>query len=359
MVDKQQLKEPVVANQEQFTIEDKPFDFLDTEALKPPPYTLKRFRSSSGGKQRYYYEMVGDTPILYSSLTTMLAKAYPEEFNALEEWRVSMRVQGKDPDKIAQERADYGTIMHILYGHFLVGKEIPVTISGLTEYLKSDEVDDQSTVEKIVNKSKLVEELVKDLLSFAQWVKDFNVRPLAIELMLRDPDLKVGTPIDLYAEMDLPIKGNFGEVYKQGPNKGLPKESTQILPVRVIVDFKSGKKGFYAKHALQLEIGKRIFLKNYPNEKVDFIYNFSPKDWRTSPSYNFTDQSNSPYLIEIEEVLGIGKKRFERKTKELNIYSGTIQRGKEFDFKNNLTVKTVEEILTEVSKANGSRAKKG
>ena len=105
--------------------------------------------------------------------------------------------------------------------------------------------------------------------------------------------------------------------------------------ITAIVDFKSGKKGFYDKHALQLLLNKEIVQENYPELIVEGIYNFSPKEWISTPSYNLKDQTTNPVANELVEILSIGKKRHLKKGKRVTIYSGNLEIGTEFDFTKN------------------------
>jgi hypothetical protein len=108
--------------------------------------------------------------------------------------------------------------------------------------------------------------------------------------------------------MEIEVKGFNGEVYKSGPNKGKPKESKSIKKIIAIVDFKTGRKGFWESYEIQLLAYKMLVEENYPDLKIDALYNWSPKDWRSNPDYNFKDQTNTraqrklPYLIELYKL---------------------------------------------------------
>ena len=162
------------------------------------------------------------------------------------------------------------------------------------------------------------------MLAFITWVKEYKVKPIAIELMLRSKTHMVATALDLYCEMEVEEKGYFGETYKSGVNKGKPKESKKSRVVKAIVDFKSGRKGFYPKHSLQLLLNKIMMEENYPGIVIEKLYNFAPKDWRGTPNYNLKEQSNAPVLDELPEILSIGRKRHLKKSKRVKVFSGTL-----------------------------------
>jgi hypothetical protein len=176
------------------------------------------------------------------------------------------------------------------------------------------------------------EELKKDLLAFAQWCIDFRVKPLAIEIILADEELGMGGALDLPCEITFEEKGFLGEIYKSGINKGLPKETKRLVKKRVIVDMKSGRKGFYAGHVHQLEIYRRIWNKHYPEALIEETYNWAPKAWRGStPTYTFTNQSDRKELEKLPFYLGlIALERKARKnsvlvcTGEIDLKSGSL-----------------------------------
>ena len=317
-----------------YKVEDKQYDFLHKDFKKPKSFI---YRISVNGR-RYYYEMIDGVPTIFASGTTLISDGYPDPSKAMEEWRVKMRVQGEDPNEFAEYRANYGTIMHILFGQYLTGIKIPLHNLGKhIKDLKGTFISEERTQELIDNN---LEEFKKDMLAFAQFVKDYNVKPLALELMMRSLKHHVATAIDLICRMDIEVKGFFGEVYKSGENKGKPKETKITRTITAIVDFKSGKKGFYDKHALQLLLNKEIVQENYPEVVIEGIFNFSPKEWLTTPSYNLKDQSTNPVANELTEILSIGKKRHLKKGKKVTIYSGNLVIGTDFDYTNNF--KTVE-----------------
>ena len=340
-----------------FVIDDNQYEYLD--GLPEPNYVLRRFMSPSQG-HRYYYELIGGKTVLYSSLTTMIGRAYPDESDALMIWKIKMKLEGKDPDAYAAYRADYGTLMHIIFAHYIMGREVPMSLKQFREYVLTipDIGMPLKRIEEVLKND--TEALIKDLLSFAQFCQDYNVKALGIELMLRHYGWRVATPIDLICEMDYEVLGYHGEVYKtnSGENKkGDPKLTKNKIRVRAILDFKSGRKGFYDKHALQLGIGKIIFEENYPNMKIDALFNFSPKDWRTSPTYNLKEQTDNQVMEEMEEVLVIGKRRFLKDSPKFTSFKGVLNRKEYFDYSKHYNNELVEDFLNRVHKSKDGSTK--
>jgi hypothetical protein len=171
---------------------------------------------------------------------------------------------------------------------------------------------------------KWADELKKDVLAFAQFMIDCNVKPLAIEICLWHPKDGYAGAIDLVCEMDLVEKGFFGEVYASGTQKGQPKESKQMKRIRAIIDLKSGRKGFYESHEIQLHAYLDMWNIHFPDTKIDKVFNWSPKEWRTTPSYNLKDQTDSrnakklPYLVELARI------EDEKRDNKVTVISGQI-----------------------------------
>ena len=295
--------------------ETKQFDFSVL------PETDPIYRVDLDGK-RYYYKYLDEANVkIYASGTTIISDGYPDTSSALADWKLKMRLEGKDPDEYALFRASYGSIMHVLFKEIAIGKKID--FKNFKEYIEKLVIRiPKDHLEKIAIDHKL--ELYKDVLSYIQWLRDYKVKILAIEKMLASDVYDVATAVDNIVELEISEKGFFGDVYKTGAKKGQPKESKRFRRVIAVIDFKSGRKGFYDKHELQLLLNKNIVEENFKNLKVEKLYNFSPKDWKTTPGYNFKDQTNSSNIDIFEEVMSIGKKRHEKKEKNVTIIKDTI-----------------------------------
>jgi hypothetical protein len=137
------------------------------------------------------------------------------------------------------------------------------------DYLEYQIMYEKSKKIKIQNLD--IFELKKDLLSFIQFTIDKEVKAHAIEYQVYN-NLFAGT-IDLICEMNFNGKR-----------------------VNAIVDYKSGRNGFYDSHRVQLHAYKSL-LKECQNLDVDMVFNFSPKDWRLTetikPTYNLENQSDA------------------------------------------------------------------
>lgn len=267
--------------------------FFDKNALVEQPQRV--YRLQSGGHRLYYTFDEKGVASFYVSVTTLIKQTTPTSPHLIK-WIADMGYQ--EAKEYTQERADYGTFMHAEIARLLIDRKLDLDLMDerLRDYIEVNQLP--------VGFVSHLDELKKDLLAFAQFVIDHNVRPLAIEIVLTHKDGYAGA-IDLPCLMDIEIKGFFGEVYKSGVNKDKPKETKKTIEVCAIVDFKSGRKGFYEDHEIQLEAYRRMWNEAYPDRKADKIYNWSPSDWRTSPGYKLKDQTNSPNLQKFDSLIDI------------------------------------------------------
>jgi hypothetical protein len=297
------------------TVEELKSLYFDADALKIQPRPVYRV---GGTSERVYYtfDQSGE-PFFYESVTTGLGKVLPTSPHLIK-WIAETGME--EAELFKNERADYGTFLHIECSTLLINKGV-YDLDKVREKLKQY-IDEKQLPDNFIYHE---EELKKDILSFAQWCIDYKVKPLAIEIVLADEEIGMGGALDLPCEITYLESGFYGEVYKSGVQKGLPKESKKEVTVRAIVDLKSGRKGFYDSHVFQLEIYRMIWNKHYPDMEIKKTFNWSPKEWRGStPTYNFKDQSDSKELDKMPFILGmIAVERSKRKN-SLLVCSGEI-----------------------------------
>lgn len=259
-------------------------------ALSYPPKTLYRF---DGGDVRWYFSPESDR--FYASVTSIIHKTMPTPYGLIQ-WMIK---NGDDHEDIRDERAAYGTWLHIQIGRFLI--ERTYSLDTLADAVYAAAISDGADPQVWYDSAK------KDILAFAAFVQEHKIRPLAIELMLCSEQGFAGS-IDLVCEMTISEKGYWGEVYKSGQRKGEPKETKQDVWVTAIVDFKSGRKGFYENHEIQLHMYQQMWDENFPGIKINRLFNWSPKNWETGPTFNLKDQTDSssaqkiPHLLSLFEI---------------------------------------------------------
>ena len=213
-------------NQAQFdimpgmTVEEMKAMFFDKNALIEPKCAVYQL-NTKGYRYYYKYDEQGE-PQFYPSVTTILTQTMPEPI-FLKQWRDKMGAEAAD--RYRDERAAYGTFMHALFGELLINRTID--LDSVQDKLKVYIEQKQLPVDFIF----YCDDLKKDVLAFAQWVADYEVQPLAIEIALVSEQRQYAGMIDLVCTLKT-------------------KEGRQTA----IIDFKSGRNGFSEEHELQLHL---------------------------------------------------------------------------------------------------------
>lgn len=263
------------------------------------PHTVYRYNGANG---RIYWRDIEGEPKLYLSVTTFIKRSMPTSPHLIE-W---IAKTGWDKSQeILHESADYGTFMHIEFGRLLISKELDLDgmETRLDAYVQENKLK--------WNTAEWVEDLKSDLLALAQFIVDHAVEPLAIEMVLCSDKYRFAGAIDLICHMDIEETGFFGETYERGGTKnkkGDPKESKRISRITAIIDAKSGRKGFYDDHVVQLAAYQQMVVENFPELKIDRVFNVAPKDWRGKPTYHLKDQTDAwnvskfPHMVAMAEM---------------------------------------------------------
>lgn len=300
-------------------IEEGQYEFLSPTLPRPSSF-IRRF---SQGFNRFYYTLDPDgTVTLYSSATTLIKDGYAEDTLALESWRNKLRAEGKNPETELNYAALRGTIMHILIADYIQGIEI--NMSNFYEHFTKHHPESvNNEFLQVITKDS--DWLRKAILAFGQFVVEYNVRPLALELIMKSDHYQVASPVDMLCEMDIDEEGLWGEPLKSGHNKGQPKMIKRKKTIVAIVDFKSSQNGFFDKHYFQLQLYKRIVAENYPDLNVEGLYNWSPKDWRGAvPTYNLKEQSDGKLNDLCETVFEQGRIKHKWKTPTVTVFKDFV-----------------------------------
>ena len=275
------------------TVEEIRAVYFNADALKEPAYRV--FQLNSDGHRYYYRFNEAGEPEFFPSVTTLLKQVMPTP-PALLDWMIA---NGKDG---ATEKRDlaaaYGTFMHIQFETLVINRRydfdnVPAVLLGYMER--------ENLPEKVF--AEWLPKIRKDVLAFAQFVRDYNVKPLAIEIGLVHPKYNYAGCIDLPCLMTDPKSG------KQFP---------------AIVDFKSGRKGFYEEHELQLHLYKDAWNCWYESMPITRVFNFSPKDWRKAPTYNLKDQTDSVNAKKLPYLLALATIEDEKRDNTLTIVRGVL-----------------------------------
>jgi hypothetical protein len=198
----------------------------------------------------------------------------------------------------------YGTLMHLEIGKFL--KE------GVYDFDSTDQAVEDYTSENSYWDTDCKEWATKlkyDMAAFIQFFIDYEVVPLGIEYVLLS-DKGFGTLIDLVCKITVSEKGYWGEVYKSGDRKGQPKETSERVTKTAIINFKSGRKGFYRSNGIQIECERQLWEENFPDLPIDMAMNWAPNDWTVNPGYHIKDWTGDICQNEIDAVLMLSNVRY-------------------------------------------------
>lgn len=276
-----------------FSVEEIKAMFFDGSALREPDYRLYQFNSDG---HRYYYRFDEEgTPEFFPSVTTLLKQVMPTS-PALIDWMISNGKEGA-----AEKRdlaASYGTFMHIQFESLLINRrfDFDAVAAVLLDYIKQRGIPGKMF-------SEWLPKIRKDVLAFAQFVRDYEVQPLAIEIGLVHPSHRYAGCIDL-------------------PCMLTDKKTGERFPA--IVDFKSGRKGFYEEHELQLALYRHMWNVNFPDVPVERIFNFAPKDWRVKPTYTLKEQTESPNVGKLPHLLALAAIEDAKRDNTLTVVRGVL-----------------------------------
>lgn len=264
--------------------------YLDLSVLKHQPEPIYRLDLNN---YRYYYRFVDNEPVFYTSVTTMIKNTLPTP-RALIKWMTEQ----DDGEAEVLERASYGTFMHKICQMLL--------ISGFYDIDKlPKELKEFCEKEKIPYKQEWEKELKKDVLAFAQLIIDKQIRPLAVEIILYHPTDGYAGALDLVCEMLFNKKR-----------------------INVIIDLKSGRKGFYESHEIQLMAYKEMWQQHFPDIEIHKLMNFSPKNWQSTPTYNLKDQTEAKSMAKLPHLVALANIEEDRRDKSVMVISGKIEPAK-------------------------------
>lgn len=268
------------------TIQEVQTLYFDKKALREPSRKLRRV---DGGDLRWYYSIEDGQILWFISVTSLLSATMPMGEHLLK-WYADRGMEKALAER--DEKAAYGTAMHVACEKVALDK-FSLDYQSVCEFLLRHGVA-----------TSYANQLQKDTLSFAQFCKDYEVRPLAVEVLLSNKELGLAGACDLVCEMTFNRK--------------------RII---AMIDMKSGRKGFWEEAEIQLHAYKRLWESEFPDVTIDKVFSWSPKDWTSSPTYNFKDQSNSNNANKLDHLLAIFRLSGVEKPKPHIEFSGEIGLG--------------------------------
>lgn len=300
------------------TVEEIRAVYFNADALKEPAFRL--FQLNSDGHRYYYRFNDAGEPEFYPSVTTLLKQVMPTP-PALLDWMIA---NGKDGSTEKRDlAAAYGTFMHGEFEKLIINRryDFDSVQAAMLAYMERENLPEKVFAEWLPK-------IRKDVLAFAQFIKDWNVKPLAVEIGLYHPQFHYAGCLDLPCVMTDPKTGKS---------------------FVAIVDFKSGRKGFYEEHELQLHLYREMWNVHYPETPVTRVFNFSPKDWRKSPTYNLKDQTDSTNAKKLPYLLALATIEDEKRDNTLTIIRGVLDLDKGKISDNILNLSLAELIKTKAA----------
>ncbi len=253
---------------QELSIQQIQASYFNENALRLPSYQMYRLSTSQG---RYYYTFVDGKPKFYISVTHLLGRYTPANPHLIK-WMAQKGEEAADRQK--NQRAAYGTLMHIVNEELMIngGIDLDQLPTLVDEYFEENETHG-------ADKSEFLRELQKDVLSFAQFMIDREVEPIAVEPILKSDEFGTAGAIDLFCKM----KFNGKQVY-------------------AIVDEKGGKKGFYPDNELQLAYYKHAILEEWPEFKGQdiMLFNWCGSNWQKKPTYTLKNQTGKHSYDELK-----------------------------------------------------------
>jgi hypothetical protein len=274
------------------------------------PFEIKRIQS---GSDRYYCTYKESEPKFYLSVTSFTSKCLPNPY--LSKWRGDL---GNElADFKSELAAHYGTFMHVEIGDFIKNGTYNFDDADerVIDYLLSNDLSMKLIPE-------WVDKIHNDMLSFAAFCSKHEVQSIACEFPIVSEKWKLGGCIDY------PCSMKFGK-----------------KRVNAIIDFKSGRKGFYESHELQLKIYREIWNEIFGDIlPITHIFNWAPTDWRCGvPKFKLKNQDNGNLICEKYLDLGLAH-GFTKEPKPIKRGKGTIKFGQS-EIKENVSVISLSDYI--------------
>lgn len=304
-------------------------DFIDSELLEAPE-TIYRYDDRG---TRFYYQLgPKNLPTFGVSVTQIKDKVLGKPQGVIEK-----RIQMGDEAffSYVKNRQEFGTFMHINLGTITRTGSFDLGDNGMGLKEAIDNYAEAGGVEYTTpryGKLSWFDEAWLGMLSWVQFLEDYDVKPLAVELPLLHPDGFANT-IDLVCEMNA-----------KNYTKKTPKSKRKRI--NAIVDIKTGY--IYADHAVQLAFNRRSMKHHYPKIKIKKVYNWTYKEWWSSPSYTLKDQTSSADVEEklLDKYLDIYREKFYTKPSDIKLPTGKLAVGS--DVTKNYYAMPIEQFIQQV-----------
>jgi hypothetical protein len=286
-------------------------EIFSKDAILPQSESI--FRLDIGMGERAYFKAKEDGSITCSDSVTTIIKRYHAPEIGITMWN---RKMGDKAESFLFEAAEYGRFMHIVFNTLIRGKSISFSNDGLFLFIK-DYIDSQNISIWQIDVPTWIRKIRQDIIGFLTWYRDYKVKPIALEYVFVNEDFSGA--IDFVCSIE-DVSGRYD----------------------AIVDFKSGRKGFYSEYAVQLS-GYKDGWNLEQKRKIGRIFNYGAKDYRLPVGkgvtpYNFTEQTDSVECLRWNEYITMNKR--ERRPVE-----------KYYDYNQDISVSisnTIKDVVVEI-----------
>lgn len=282
-------------------------DFWDEKAFAKKWEPIFRYASKQG---RLYFRKTDDGPIWYLSVTNAMKKVLPTS-KYLIDWMIEYGQEGAM--QLSEAAAEYGTMMHIFNAKFMI--EGRYDFSYIEHDVQQYIADHPPKFAELHNK---VDRLLKDMLAFAKFCAEYEVKPMAIEPIVYSDEYRLAGAVDIICEMNA----------RKYTEKTAGSKRQRIA---AIVDEKSG--GIWETYGLQMELYRRMWNGLHPEYPVMAIFNWAPNDWKKAPSYKLKqwDIENDKFISCTDEYISIIRKQIDPKPRSEMKVEATISLGEDPD----------------------------
>jgi hypothetical protein len=300
-------------------IEDIRAEYFDYDALQCAPQEIKRVNNN--GNRMYAvidenynvnYSVSHTTPLRLLPIPHGLLKWYTDNGMKYCKW-------------FLEQSGNYGTYLHSVYARLFLGESYFFDVNDIEADLKKfcfDNDFDFNELAKWYKEEK--RDIRKDIYCFKFFVKERDVKPLAVEIPLWTPEFS--GVVDWIVEMNWNKKR-----------------------ITAIIDVKSGMKNFYESHEIQLYAQNILVKKCLPNIKVDKVFNFAPSNFRMPPEegskfYKLQDQTGSKSGYKWHHLLAMCRKELpEIEVEKESFFSGEVTM--ETDIKDMIITENIEDDI--------------
>lgn len=252
-------------------------DLVNIEGIASP---FRLYRYDKGQDRHYFVSMnEGDAVQPVLSVTSFTQKVLNNAY-VLMKWQDN--VGGLDvANYIKNMRAEYGTFLHIIFGEIMKTGEY-----NFDEYKRRAWETAYSMGYKF-EAEMWVEDVIEDVIGFITFLIEREVEIMALEFPIADIEIGLGGTMDLICSMKFGTKR-----------------------VNAIVDFKSGRKGFFEGHELQLGVYKLLWNKLYGEVfEISHVFNFAPCGVGAKERYKLKNQTESKLALGAENEVKLCRSR--------------------------------------------------